>query len=71
MEYTLSYDASSSSQRLCYCERPMVVKIAQTENNFGRRFVGCENYKASSMFYDLWFRKFGQFVEQLISCLGL
>jgi hypothetical protein len=48
----------------------MVVKTTQTEHNFCRRFVGCENYKASSMFYDLGFQKFGQFVEHLISCLG-
>jgi hypothetical protein len=49
----------------------MVVKTAQTKHNFGRRFVGCENYKASSMFYDLGFQNFGQFVENVISCLGL
>jgi hypothetical protein len=71
MEYTSSSEASSSCQRLCYCERPMVVKTAQTEHNFGRRFVGCKNYKASSMFYDLRFQKVGQFVEHVISCLGL
>ncbi|KAE7997901.1 hypothetical protein FH972_002494 [Carpinus fangiana] len=37
MEYTSSSEASSSCQRLCYCERPMVVKTTQTEHNFGRR----------------------------------
>jgi hypothetical protein len=49
----------------------MVVKTTQTEHNFGRRLVGCKNYKASSMFYDLGFQNFGQFVENVISCLGL
>jgi hypothetical protein len=55
MEYTSTSGASSSLQQVYYCERLMVVKTAQTEHNFGRRFVGCENYKASSMFYDLGF----------------
>ena len=55
MEYTLSSEASSSCQRLCYFERPMVIKTVQTEHNFGRKFVGCENYKTNSMFYDLGF----------------
>jgi hypothetical protein len=59
MEYTSSSEASSSCQRLCYCERPMVVKTTQVEHNFSRRFVGCENYKESSMFYDLGFQKVG------------
>jgi len=37
-----------SQQRICYCERPMNVKMAHTRKNFGRRFMGCENWKASA-----------------------
>ncbi|XP_059431582.1 uncharacterized protein LOC132165097 [Corylus avellana] len=37
--------ASSALQGLCFCERPTVVKTANTEKNFGRRFVSCENWK--------------------------
>ena len=71
MEYTSSSEASTSRQRLYYCEQPMVVKTTRSEHNFGRRFMGCKNYKATSMFYDLGFQKFGQFVEHVISCLEL
>jgi hypothetical protein len=39
--------ATSSPQRVCFCERPMIVRTAQTDKNYGRRFVGCENWKAS------------------------
>jgi hypothetical protein len=55
MEYTSTFGALSSPQRVYYCERLMIVKTAQIEHNFGRRFMGCENYKASFMFYDLGF----------------
>jgi hypothetical protein len=36
-----------SLQRKCYCQRPMNVKTAHTRKFFGRRFMGCENWKAS------------------------
>ncbi|XP_059438645.1 uncharacterized protein LOC132171362 [Corylus avellana] len=36
---------SSAVQRVCFCERPTIVKTANTEKNFGRRFVSCENWK--------------------------
>jgi hypothetical protein len=38
---------SSAMQRICFCEWPTVVKTAHIERNFGRRFVSCENWKAS------------------------
>jgi hypothetical protein len=37
-----------SRQRICYYERPMNVKMAHTIKNFGKRFMGCENWKASA-----------------------
>jgi hypothetical protein len=43
--------ASSAVQHVCFCERPTVVKTANTEKNFGRRFVSCENWKASSSYF--------------------
>jgi membrane-bound lytic murein transglycosylase len=43
--------ASSAVQHVCFCERPTVVKTANTEKNFRRRFVSCENWKASSSYF--------------------
>ena len=50
------YDSGNSSvssvvQRVYFCECPTVVKTAHTEKNFGRRFVSCENWKASSSYF--------------------
>jgi hypothetical protein len=37
-----------SRQQICYCEWPLNVKMAHTRKNYGRRFMGCENWKASA-----------------------
>jgi hypothetical protein len=58
---------SSTTQRICFCERPTVVKTAHTERNFGRRFVSCENWKASITICLLLFC----FVCCNVFCLGL
>lgn len=42
--------ATSSVQCNCFCEWPMMVKTAHNEENFGSRFVQCENWKASTLF---------------------
>jgi hypothetical protein len=44
--------ATFSRQQVCYCERPMNVKTAHIIKNFGRRFIGCENWKSSSTYFD-------------------
>ncbi|GLT61026.1 hypothetical protein SLA2020_337620 [Shorea laevis] len=42
---TQSGGATSADERVCYCGRPMIVRTAHTDQNYGRRFVSCENWK--------------------------
>lgn len=46
-----------SRQQKCYCERPINMKMVHTRKNFGRRFMGYENWKASAN-YSLQFQGF-------------
>ena len=48
---TQSGGATSAHERVCYCGRPMIVRTAHTDQNYGRRFVSCENWKVSSYFF--------------------
>ena len=41
------YSSNSSQQVLCFCGSKAPPKTAQTENNPGRRFYGCQNYKSN------------------------
>ncbi|GLT61046.1 hypothetical protein SLA2020_337810 [Shorea laevis] len=44
---TQSDGATSAHQRECYCGRPMIMRTAHTDQNYGHRFVSCENWKVS------------------------
>ena len=45
---------SVNSYLSCYCGHPAPIKIAWTEDNPGRRFVGCYNYKIKNCGYFHW-----------------
>jgi len=59
--------ATSSIQHICFCEWLMMVKTTHTKENFGRRFVGCKNWKVNTLLHIFLFLYFC--VECNSSCL--
>ena len=41
------YSSNLSQQLLCFCGSKALLRTVHTENNIGRRFYGCPNYKSN------------------------
>ncbi|KAG8363373.1 hypothetical protein BUALT_Bualt19G0015600 [Buddleja alternifolia] len=50
-----SSTSSSPGLRLCYCKKTPCLQTSWTDDNPGRRFIGCENWKNGGCNFFRWF----------------